>query len=897
MIPSDIRLYTWVDVEQVLLRKQEQNNWPEWLVRATAYWDELTIGIRPGTQAQASAWLEEAYEPRYRNHSQPEIVQGLIILESLPESERTLPIFFEETEEQPPIPRLTPSLSLPGVLWQRCQDIQPPDILSSDVPPVVAFHSFKGGVGRTTHALALAQALTEDKHKVLLVDGDLEAPGISWVFERRLPNPSVSFADLIALVHGDPSPDAVDAVKLVADRIQNALIDGIYVLPSFRSTEKFTTLEIRPEHLFQGAKNPFILTNILASLGQALGADFVIVDLRAGLSELSTGLILDPRVYRIFVTTLSAQSISGTVRLLELLGERALSRKDTEPLPALIINQIPDQERSSDIVLEAETKLLEAASPFLGEGRAPVRVLTSFTDGLLVLPPTWEEVVTRLLRSGIVAAVRPLVEWLPVPSKLTEDPLSNLNSKREELSKIAKKLVFAENAEVNDFLATTPLRHLASDNRRRLPIAVIVGAKGSGKTYTFLQIVSRKKWQNFAIDAGAIEVQSNAVICPIIESSNLQESARNIVREVRINAAKELGFEPSADPSFIRDHIRKGYPLNLHEGEWRDRWLNVIAWGVGFDHKKTKSEQEETTIENTGRRLTEYLVANKKQLVVVIDGLEDLFQNFASDRSQQTAIRSLLQDVPEWLGQQPSLPLGIIIFVRRDMVLAAVHQNAAQMMARYEPYALKWNREEALRLVAWVTKRVNMLRQINSEELQNMSEEELTEALVPLWGKRLGSERSREAGSARFAIAAISDLRGQIQARDLVRLLHLAAKESVNGDSRWQDRILIPTAIKGALSECSRNKIDEIEIENTALKDVFTKLRSLPQEKRKIPFTRDEMEISVEEMKILEDNCVVIRENDYYYMPEIFRLGLEFSLTAAGRPKVIALARRPGQGG
>ncbi|EGK89383.1 ParA family protein [Microcoleus vaginatus PCC 9802] len=893
MIPSDIRLYTWVDAEEVLLRMQQ---WPEWLVWARAYWDELTMGIRPGTQVQAKNWLYEVYDPRFRINPEQEMVEGLIVLESLPNHERTLPVFFEETEEEPSTPRLTPSLSRPAVIWHPSEDIEYPDILPPDLPPVVAFHSFKGGVGRTTHALALAQALTEDKHKVLLVDGDLEAPGISWVFARRLPNPSVSFADLIALVHGDPSPDAVDAVQLVADRIQNALIDGIYVLPSFRFTEKFTALEIRPEHLFQGAKNPFILTNILASLGQALGADFVIVDLRAGVSELSTGLILDPRVYRIFVTTLSAQSISGTVRLLELLGERSLSRRDTEPLPALIINQIPDQERPSDIVLEAETKLLEAASPFLGEGGEPVRVLTSFTDSLLVLPPTWEEVVTRLLRSGIVDAVRPLVEWLPIQcSKLIEDPLSSLKSQREELSKIAKQLVFAENAEVNDFLATTPLRHLASDHRRRLPITVIVGAKGSGKTYTFLQIVCRETWQKFAIDAGAIEVQSNAVICPIIESSNLQESAQNIVRNVRTKAAQVLGFEaPDASP--IRDYIRDSYRLNnLHEGEWRDRWLNVIAWGVGFDHKKTKSQAEDTTLENAGRRLTEYLAATKKQLVVVIDGLEDLFQNFASNPAQQTAIRSLLQDVPEWLGQQPGLPLGIIIFVRRDIVLAAVHQNAAQMMARYEPYALKWNREEALRLVAWVTKRVNMLPQINYEKLQNMNEEELTEALVPLWGKRLGSERSKEAGSARFALAAISDLRGQIQARDLVRLLHLAAKESVNDDSRWQDRILIPTAIKGALPECSRNKIDEIEIENTALKDVFTKLRNLPKEKRKIPFTRDMIELSVEEMKILEDNGVVIRENDEYYMPEIFRWGLDFSMTAGGRPRILALARRAGQ--
>jgi hypothetical protein len=59
MIPSDIRLYTWVDVEEVLLRQQKQDNWPKWLVWARTYWDGLTMGIRPGTQAEAKNWLSE----------------------------------------------------------------------------------------------------------------------------------------------------------------------------------------------------------------------------------------------------------------------------------------------------------------------------------------------------------------------------------------------------------------------------------------------------------------------------------------------------------------------------------------------------------------------------------------------------------------------------------------------------------------------------------------------------------------------------------------------------------------------------------------------------------------------------------------------------------------------
>ncbi len=110
-------------------------------------------------------------------------------------------------------------------------------------------------------------------------------------------------------------------------------------------------------------------------------------------------------------------------------------------------------------------------------------------------------------------------------------------------------------------------------------------------------------------------------------------------------------------------------------------------------------------------------------------------------------------------------------------------------------------------------------------------------------------------------------------------------------DDYWQDRILVPTAIKGALPECSRKKIDEIEQENTALENIFNKLRQLEKDKKKNPFTRIETDLSPTEIKTLEDNGVIIRDADEYYMSEIFRWGLDFS-QLAGRSKVLALARR-----
>ena len=81
----------------------------------------------------------------------------------------------------------------------------------------MAFHSFKRGVGRTVSALALARAITNhnDAARVLFIDADLEAPGVTWSVHKRFPNPSVSFMDFIALVHSDPDPDGTGSIALV----------------------------------------------------------------------------------------------------------------------------------------------------------------------------------------------------------------------------------------------------------------------------------------------------------------------------------------------------------------------------------------------------------------------------------------------------------------------------------------------------------------------------------------------------------------------------------------------------------------------------------------------------------------------------------------------------------
>jgi hypothetical protein len=172
-----------------------------------------------------------------------------------------------------------------------------------------------------------------------------------------------------------------------------------------------------------------------------------------------------------------------------------------------------------------------------------------------------------------------------------------------------------------------------------------------------------------------------------------------------------------------------------------------------------------------------------------------------------------------------------------------------------------------------------------------MEEDDLTETLVPLWGRKLGNDRSREGRSAEWVLAALSDFLGQIQARDVVRLLHLGAVKS-RGNTQWTDRVLAPGAVRDAVADCSREKISEISQENSALKEIFKKLATLDPDRKSVPFKREDVDLTPQELQLLELNGIAVAEGSSYYMAEIFRPGLEFRLPAGARPKVLALARR-----
>jgi hypothetical protein len=368
----------------------------------------------------------------------------------------------------------------------------------------------------------------------------------------------------------------------------------------------------------------------------------------------------------------------------------------------------------------------------------------------------------------------------------------------------------------------------------------------------------------------------------LLHSKNLDEPAKGLIQQARSKVAVEYGLAQAIlNSTEIEDRVLESLQhQNADERWWRIRWFKLLADSLGI----TIGADNEAA-----SAIVEYLRSKGRRLVVVIDGLEDLFPNIEGSQPQQLALRSLIQGVPNYLKEVPKSPLGVLIFVRGDLVTSAIPQNVGQFERLYEPFALRWDADEALRLAVWIARESGGPVALGRDRpLELLTPEEARSALIPIWGKKLGPEKSREARTAEWVIAALSDFNGQIQARDLVRFFRYAAEKSL--DAIPQDRILVSRAIRDAILPCSQQKIREIKQEIKPLNNIFDTLQKSTD--RRIPFDAPKSGLKVEEIQFLIKTGVLIEDKGDYFMPEIFRLGLGFQLATGARPRVLSFARR-----
>lgn len=868
-----MQFYSWKDVERFCLLNKHL--WEDSFDQIEVYPDEITVytkGSRSRPSKQVLANLFGSHYDAEDSKVKLDIGEAAILV-------------YEEQSESHSEKAVLPLFR--NILYHTAS--YPAQGLLPLQKPVIAFHSYKGGVGRTLSLIAFAKAWSTaladtPNAKLLIVDADIEAPGLTWLQDKQFGGDGLSYLDLLTLIQDHT--DERQIIELACSKLKTSTLTietetrtvEYVFLPTYRYEEQLLDLYATPESIVNGRNKEYIFARVLAGICERMGLAAAIVDLRAGISEYSSTLLLDPRVKKYLVSSTSTQSIKGTQILLKYLMRGLVIQEDTI-LPEVFLNMIPDtlpnQEKGE--ILSNLYQYYEDDQASNGDNHFTDNVITElpFASELIHLT-SMKQILANLDGRSMYLKLQELVRQnYRVDTSLGSQLTNGINRERqlEQINKLAETQLTAEGNGKFDILMTAPLKHLGKKFSETVPVTVIMGAKGSGKTFLYRKMAESVSWDCFCSNLFGPDTSSvGGYFLPVIATRNSSELTNTLKECIRrLNENIPCSY---ANESVFLNNARKLEQEKSKKPDWFVFWERLLTSSINPNWNSF--QEANTALEKDG-----------KKVVFLIDGLEDIFIHVSRVEDEQQAIRILCQDIVNQIKAQ-YYNLGIIIFLRRDMASASIPVNYKQFEQTYKDAELKWSSNEALRLAVWLVAQADKEFYKGPKEIDLASQKVIDENLIRLWGLKLGKASSNEAYSSRWILAALSDFNGQLQARDIIRFLQYATVP--NGKKApYDDRILMPVEIKNAVATCSVEKMNEAKQEYAALKPIFEKLEQLSPEEKVLPLNPEHAKLNNDEEKIMVSEGYLKRDGEKFYLPEIARHALGFRYSKGARPKVLSL--------
>jgi len=192
-------------------------------------------------------------------------------------------------DEGPPEVRLVDS-QVTGQLWTPSAEPAP----SPEGARRISFFSLKGGVGRSTAVAITAWSLARSGRRVLVVDLDLEAPGVSSLLVPREQQPGCGIVDWFVEDAVGQGEEVLGSL-LAAAPLSRDLPGEIRVVPSHGQVPGDYLAKLGRCYLDLPARNGLPhetwdrrLVRLVERLEEFEQPDVVLFDVRAGLSDLSS---------------------------------------------------------------------------------------------------------------------------------------------------------------------------------------------------------------------------------------------------------------------------------------------------------------------------------------------------------------------------------------------------------------------------------------------------------------------------------------------------------------------------------------------------------------------------------------------------------------------------------
>jgi len=820
------------------ITKQYVRNSPEWvdlnistsgLLNLTIVSDRFVSLSRPQRKEQISSLLQ-SYVP----HLSP----GFLSLYTLQES--------ESLNLSPPQVFNVASLNT----WQDLaiqaanpQNQYPEPQHEPQIPRTVTFYSFKGGVGRTTALTHVASILAMRGLKVVAVDLDLEAPGLSTAFNLK-PQPKYGIVDYF--YERSYLPEGVEPSISIAEifgevRVPNAT-GRLFVVPAGCLNLDYVSKvdDLHATTVIDGNKSLWSIFK--EQIKEQLNPDILLVDSRTGINQwgaLSLIQAADEAIIFLFPNEQNKQGIELLLQSLKSLKNLSIN---------FVFSPVPDITKTGlskvkNIWDSLQKKIQTTNENYEAEADEDESDLdndrTALIEDILVVPYL---VPIALADSYPVPGMQDYYTKIANLIDETTDKLkrSTVLSNIDQRWKIIESLQFPEvNAADNRqdlsllFQRTTDFERFLDDTT-----CLIRGRKGTGKTALYWLFLQHKTVAH-KLAHGRLD---NTIFL----------SAHGRFQESR----------PSRDEFQIIHQT-----LQQDGGTWEAFWRAYLLlrcyqedlFKFPQGKKGAKFTELKTTIDNLPREgwLSECtqalleLSTNSQLRLIVKDAVSILLNEETRNNSQKLwfLYDDLDEDFPEAGEVRKQALTGLFqlvqscdanrlteirfkIFLREDIWNRLSFDNKSHFTGR--DILLQWTRIDFLRLALRQAIQsdfkdlVDRISPVAVESIDLANEDAIDKALEILWGShRRGGNRSKKV--SRWVYERLTDSSGTTFPRSLSILLKEAKEQELTykgqSSSKFrEDRLLQSKSLELGLKKASEKRCEEIKEEYPHLINFFEAL-------------------------------------------------------------------------
>lgn len=224
--------------------------------------------------------------------------------------------------------------------WRSTTAGVPPLWPLQEGPPIIVFHGFKGGVGRTTLLASYALACATRGETVSVADVDLDAPGIGTLLAADDSGTTARWGVVDYLLES-AAPHAVEDYFHVVAREALTGEGRIEVAPAGQLSDSYLPKLARVDLEVHGEVDQHPLAKLLQALRQRRPTR-ILLDGRAGLSP-AAGLLLSGFAHlHVLIATSNPQSLAGLERVVRHLGYEA-ARQGLPQLDCVVVQAlVPD---------------------------------------------------------------------------------------------------------------------------------------------------------------------------------------------------------------------------------------------------------------------------------------------------------------------------------------------------------------------------------------------------------------------------------------------------------------------------------------------------------------------------------------------------------------------------